>query len=177
MSANVETYRIPTTCVECGVKGEAESGMPGVAHRAILCESCKVKLHTGRTRLTLKIMRADSETGIEEGLIRQKGFASIEIEGIDLWMGAMVPNISMFAEAAVRYSQVDRAVEAAVDSELSRALEAVMAGKSYEGKFVTVVRSGAAEVQTEELHNHTPPQVTTEQVVAEESAKRKEAKS
>lgn len=124
-------YRCATTCVECGATGDAESAA-GVMHKTILCDGCKTKLRAGRARLTLTLTRPDSDDTV-----------NFELGGFDLWLVAMVPSISMFVEVAVRSFQTDRVAEAVIGGELSQALEAILTGQGYVGKFVTVVRDGA----------------------------------
>lgn len=33
-------YKVPATCPDCGVRGEAESDSPAVVHKTVLCVSC-----------------------------------------------------------------------------------------------------------------------------------------
>jgi hypothetical protein len=36
-------WLVPTTCVECGAKGQAVTQMQGVVHKTVLCDECAVK--------------------------------------------------------------------------------------------------------------------------------------
>lgn len=61
------------------------------------------------------------------------------------WLQDMVPHLAQFAANAVTTLRAGNETWQAVGRELSAGLEAMNAGQSYEGKFVTVTFEGGEQ--------------------------------